>query len=134
MKLDLSKDFDINKARTRLESLISKGSKIELREVTKPRTRDQNAYFHVCMAILGDYAGYTIDEMKIIIKDQLEFMTYEKNGHRFYVSTADLDKELFTKLIDFTRSFGENHGCYIPTPDQYYHDKFYYDKELQHMY
>ena len=93
MKLNLSNSIDRNKAETYLKKLVEKGAKIELKEFKPKRSLSQNNYFHVCCAILSDFSGYTIDEMKIIIKDQLEFMNYTKNGHKFYRSTADRDWE-----------------------------------------
>lgn len=133
MKLDLTKSIDIGRAKTYLETLIKKGSKIELKQYRPKRTNRQNAYFHVCCGLLSDYSGYTIDEVKKIIKDQLEFMKYEKGGHIFYRSSSDLDTLEFTKLVDHTRSFGEDHGCYIPTPEQYYETPFDVEKLIDHV-
>ena len=124
MKLDLSNPFDKNKAITYLDKLIQRSARIELREFKAKRTIDQNSYFHVCCKLLGDYAGYTVDEMKIIIKDQLEWMSYMKNGHRFYRSSSDLDKGEFTNLIEFTRQFGQEHGCYLPTSEEFINHQF----------
>jgi len=133
MKLNLSNNIDRNKAETYLKKLIEKKAKIELKEFKPSRSNQANKYFHVCCAILSDYSGYTIDEIKIIIKDQLEFMTYTKNGHKFYRSSANLDTDEFTLLVDFTRSFGEDHGQYIPTPEEYYDNQFDIEKQFNHL-
>ena len=119
MKYDLSKEFERNKALTYMTSLIAKDAKIELKEFKPKRTLPQNSYFHACCKLLSEYSGYTIPETKIIIKDQLEFMHYQKGGHKFYRSSADLDKMEFIELIEFTRSFGDQHGVYIPTSEEY---------------
>lgn len=133
MKLNLSNSIDRNKAETYFKKLVDKGAKIELKEFNPKRSLSQNNYFHVCCAILSDFSGYTIDEMKIIIKDQLEFMNYTKNGHKFYRSSADLNTDEFTLLVDFTRSFGQNHGQYIPTPDEYYDNQFDVERQFNHL-
>ena len=57
-------------------------------------------------------------------------MTYEKNGHKFLRSTTDLDTKAFANLMDFTRSFGENHGCYIMTPEEYLEYQFQIEREF----
>ena len=133
MKYDLSKPFDINKAKSRFQKLVEKRAKIEIKEYKALRSLSQNSYWHLACGILGDYAGYTIDEMKIILKDQLDFMTYEKNGHKFYKSSAELDTAEFTKLVDFTRAFGDQHGCYIPTPDEMTTQRFEVEQSIQHL-
>ena len=131
MKLDLSREYDINRGKTYLAKLIKSGARIELKKYQERRTIQQNSYFHVACKILSDYSGYTVPEMKIIIKDQLEFMVYEKKGHRFYKSTSDLTKEEFSELIEFVRGFGETHGCYIPSPEEHITSQFEIERELQ---
>ena len=93
MKLNLSNKIELQKAENYFNKLKEKGARVELKEFRPSRSNQQNNYWHLCCAILSDYSGYTIDEMKIILKDQLEFMNYEKNGHKFYKSSADRDWE-----------------------------------------
>ncbi len=131
MKLDLSNEIDRKRAGSYLAKLIEKQARIEIKKFIPKRTIQQNKYFHMACSILSDYSGYTVDEMKIIIKDQLEFMTYTKHGHRFYISSADLDKIAFIALVDYVRDFGEQHGCYIPTPAEYLESQFEIERELK---
>jgi len=131
MKLDLSNDIDRKRAESYLAKLIEKQERIEIKKFVSKRTVQQNKYFHVACSILSDYSGYTVDEMKIIIKDQLEFMNYTKHEHKFYVSSADLDRIEFIALVDYTRNFGDQHGCYIPTPKEYLENQFIVEKELK---
>ncbi len=131
MKLDLSNQIDQKRAESYLAKLIEKQARIEIKKFYAKRTLSQNAYFHVACTILSDYSGYTVDEMKIIIKDQLEFMTYTKHGHKFYVSSADLDKIKFMALVDYTRDFGDQNGCYIMTPEDWLENQFIIEKELK---
>jgi hypothetical protein len=130
LKLDLSKSFDKKKAQTYLDKLIEKQSKIELKEYKEARSNRQNRYFHVICTILADDLGYTVDEMKIEIKRNLEWMMYIKNGKKFLKSSKELDTKEFTDLIDYTRSIGEENGCYLPTPDEYYGNTFEFEKLL----
>lgn len=130
MKYDLINDNEKTLARKYFDKLCESKSKIELKQFHGQRTLNQNAYFHVACTILSNYSGYTVAEMKIIIKDQLEFMSYEKGGHRFYLSSADLDEMDFIALVDYVRDFGDKHGCYIPTPEEYYESQFEIEKQL----
>ena len=130
MKFDLSNDMDYKRVVTYLKKLFERKDRIEIKKFQEKRTNLQNRYFHVACGILSDWSGYTIDEMKIIIKTNLTFMTYRKGGHTFFVSTADLDKEEFILLVDYTRGFAQDQGCYIPTPEEYQQAQFETEKEL----
>ena len=129
MKYNLINDNEKKLAQSYFDKLCESGSKIELKKFHGARTLSQNRYFHVCSTILSDYSGYTVPEMKIIIKDKIDFMSYVKGGHRFYVSSADLDKMQFIELVDYVRSFGESNGCYIPTPEEFIESQFEIEKQ-----
>ena len=131
MKFDLSDDMDYKKAVTYFSKMLRTGNKIEIKKFQDKRTNLQNRYFHVACTILSDYSGYTPEEMKIILKDRLEFMFYWKGKHKFYRSSADLNKLEFITLVDYTRGFGQDNGCYIPTPEEYYESQFATEKELK---
>ena len=104
MKLDLSKEYEQNKARHYIESWIDKGAKVEIKRIPEKRTLSQNAYFHVLVEILGNDLGYTKDEMKQVIKQENKSLfCYEKDEIIFYRGTRDLSKEEMTKLIDWMR-------------------------------
>lgn len=130
MKLDLSIPFDRNKAETYFKKLMEEKARVEIKKHVSKRTNLQNAYWHVACTILSNETGCTLPEIKKIIKDHLEFMVYTKGGHQFYRSSADLDKEEFINLINFTRDFGESHGYYIPTPEEYYESQFEIERQL----
>ena len=130
MKYDLINDSEKDQARKYFDKLCESEAKIEIRKFHGKRTLSQNSYFHVACTILSDYSGYTVPEMKIIIKDQLDFMSYDKGGHHFYVSSANLDKMQFIELVDFVRAFGESNDCYIPTPEEYLQSQFEIEKQL----
>lgn len=133
MKFDLSEDYDRYKAKEYFDKLMKDGEKIDITKKQVKRTLNQNSYFHACCGLLAQYSGYTIEEIKKIIKDQLEFMKYTKNNHEFYRSSADLNKEEFSDLIEFTISFGAEHGCNIPSSEDYLKYSFEIDKDLQNV-
>lgn len=133
MKLDLSNDFDRTRAISYLDKLIEKGAKIDLVEFKPKRTKLQNRYLHACLGLMSVETGYTIQEIKDLLKQQLSFMVYVKNGHKFYRSTASLNTQEMTDFIDFLRAFSlENLGLYIPTSEEYYINEFEILKEVQH--
>jgi len=133
MKLNLSDTVEQTKAREYFQKLIAEGAQIELKKFKPSRSNQQNRYFHLCCTLLSDYSGYTTDEVKMIIKNQLEFMSYLKGKHKFYKSSAELNTEEFTLLIDFTREFAHQHGVNIPTPEEYFNNQFEIDKIFDHI-
>ena len=130
MKLDLSKQIDLNKAKTRFEQLAEKGSKIELKEIRPTRSLPQNAYLHVCLSLYGIHFGYTLNEAKTDLKRNYG-LVYEKEGKKYLRSTANLDSKDLTEFIEYIRDVAGQNGCYIPTSEEYLQNKFSIDKEIE---
>jgi hypothetical protein len=135
MKLNLSKSYDRGRATTYLEKLIKKGAKIELKEFRAKRSLDQNAYLHVCFAMIADETGYTIEEAKVLFKRAFgSFMVYEKDNNKFLRSTADMDKHEMTIFIDWLRQTAMDQlGLYILTPREYYENQFEIEQQIQYV-
>jgi hypothetical protein len=131
MKYDLEKDIEVKRLKRRLEFLLEKGSKVELKEIRKVRTLSQNAYLHVVITLYGIEYGYTIEEAKTLLKRTCEFMTYEKNGNRFLKSTRGMDTKEMTEFIEWIRNFASKQGCYIPSSQEYLENKFLIDQEIE---
>ena len=103
----------------------------DIRKPKSKRSSQQNRYLHgVVLKILAEYCGYTIDEMKIIIKEkyELEFFTrfHNINGHGYneHIGTSDLSTIECANLckqiqIDFADM------VYIPDPDSVDFDAIY---------
>lgn len=140
MKFDLSKDIDRKKATTRLDALIKKGAKAEIKEHRGVRSVNQNSYLHVCIGMVALETGYTIEEAKTELKREFSktergrFSLYEKNGKKFLMSTALYDSKQMTNFIEFIRDLAsEQLGCYIPTSEEYLTLQFEIDKELEKL-
>ena len=75
----------------------------------KPRSDPENRYFHgVILPILAEYTGYTIDEMKGVVKFKFNIK-----------STADLTTVEFEKFCSDIRAWASRDlGCYIPEPNE----------------
>lgn len=130
MKLDLSKQIDLNKAMTRFEALAEKGSKIELKEIRPTRSLPQNAYLHVCLSLYGIHFGYTLNEAKTDLKRNYG-LVYEKGGKKYLRSTANLDSKELTEFIEYIRDVAGQNGCYIPDAEYYLQHKFAFDREIE---
>lgn len=130
MKLDLSKQIDLNKAKTRFEQLVEKGAKIELKEIRPTRSLPQNSYLHVCLSLYGIHFGYTLNEAKTDLKRNYG-LVYEKGGKKYLRSTANLDSKELTQFIEYIRDVAGQNGCYIPTSEEYLQNKFAIDREIE---
>jgi len=130
VKLDLSKQIDLNKAKTRFEQLVEKGSKIELKEIRPTRSLPQNSYLHVCLSLYGIHFGYTLNESKTDLKRNYG-LVYEKGGKKYLRSTANLDSKELTQFIEYIRDVAGQNGCYIPTSEEYLQNKFAIDREIE---
>jgi len=136
MLLDLSREFDIKRAKDYFDKLITDQSKIEIKKVRKTRSLDQNRYFHLCVKFFCAETGYTIKEAKTLLAREFgSFMIYETNGNKFIRSTSDLNTQEMTQYIDWIRNVAcyENLGVYVMTPDEYITHQFDIDKEFQHV-
>jgi hypothetical protein len=130
MKFDLAIEFDVNKATAYFNKLVKDKAKIDLIRFMEKRTIQQNKYLHVCLTIFGNEFGYTLAESKTLLKRQAGLF-YIKNNDKFLKSTADLDTQELTQFIDFIRTTAEEHGCYIPTAEEYKNNSFTIDKDIE---
>lgn len=130
MRLDLSKEYDINKAKTYFKALLNNSKKIELKEVKNKRSVTQNAYLHVCISLFAIEFGYTLEESKTLLKRSCGFMNYTKNNFIFLKRTRDLKTDELTKFIEYIRNYAVSLGCYIPTSEEYKENSFNIDKEI----
>ena len=130
MKLDLSKQSELNKAMDRFSNLAEKGAKIELKEIRPTRSLPQNAYLHVCLSLYGIHFGYTLNEAKTDLKRNYG-LVYEKNGKKYLKSTSTMDSKELTEFIEYIRDVAGANGCYIPTSEEYLLNRFAIDREIE---
>ena len=97
----MSNELDVYKAEKRFQTLKAKGAVIDLTEKTF-KSRNQNSYFHLALQFFGSEIGYSLDEAKQICKNYpcKEIYWKTKNGLKICRSTADLQKEEMTIVID----------------------------------
>ena len=119
MILDASKEFDIERAKTRLEKLIENKSKFELTEKKPVRSVSQNAYLHLIIGWFAIEYGETIDYVKRMIFKKLFIFEREntKTGEKRkeLKSSAILDSREMTNAIDRFRDYSSKEfGVYLP--------------------
>lgn len=131
MKFDTSDTYQKQKAKDYFYKLISNQNKIEVKKLQNKRTIRQNAYLHVCITLFAIEFGYTIEESKTLLKRDCNFMTYQKNNFKFLKRTRDMQTDELTKFIEWLRTYSSQKGCYIPTADEYIHNKIYIDNQIE---
>jgi hypothetical protein len=124
MILDATKQFDIERARTRLEKLIENKSKFELTEKKPVRSVSQNAYLHLIIGWFAIEYGETIDYVKRMIFKKLvnpKIFIFErentktKEKRKELRSSANLDSAEMTTAIDRFRDYSSKEfGVYLP--------------------
>jgi hypothetical protein len=124
MILDAKKEFDIERARTRLEKLIENKSKFELTEKKPVRSVSQNAYLHLIIGWFAIEYGETIDYVKRMIFKKLvnpKIFIFErentktKEKRKELRSSSDLDSAEMTTAIDRFRDYSSKEfGVYLP--------------------
>ena len=130
MKFDLSQGEDCVRAEDYFNKLLGQNARIEIKKHSGVKSARQNRYLYACFKVLSDYSGYTVEEIKQILKTTSSVMVIEKGGHRFLRSISELDSKEMTTFIDEVRSFGLDHDCYIFSPDEFYQNQFNIEKQL----
>lgn len=130
MKFNLEKTDDRIKAGNYFNKLLESESKIEIKKHIGSKTNRQNRYLYACFKVLSDYSGYTVEEIKQIMKMNCDIMKVEKGSHVFLRSISELDSKEITVFIDSVRAFGYDNDCYIFTPEEFYNDQFNIEKNL----
>jgi len=120
MIYDLDNKLDRKRFKARCKYLLSKDKNVELKEKRYNRTIRQNKYFYLIVTWYGLEIGYTSAEMKQIIKTEIcaEVFSYRKNGNVFTKSSADLDTNEMTIVIDQVRNHAAQNGIHLPDPNE----------------
>ena len=84
------------------------------------RTSQQNKYLHAILGEIAEHTGYTINEMKQVLKHELGYYDIIHKVVLYY-STAEMTKEQLADFIDKIAIFAsENLGMVIQTPEEYF--------------
>jgi hypothetical protein len=86
------------------------------------RSSSQNAYWHKLMDIIADYTGDDPENIKIRIKYSVLPLREVRVGDKIHmhpISSAELSKEDFSRLIEATLQMGMMLGLHMPSADHY---------------
>ncbi len=81
----------------------SKPWEASVRPYRKGRSIQANNLFHAWMAILGDHTGYSLEDMKVLMKEQFltpRMVSFRGMNRLLYPSTAELKSAEFTAFMD----------------------------------
>lgn len=128
MIYDASNEVDIERARVKLQFLISKNKKFELKEIFKQRTPKQNRYLHLILSKFALEYGERLEYVKLYFFKEMINPDIFKFDHinrvtgevrKAYYSTSDpvITIKLMTLAIDRFRDFSSKEaGIYLPEP------------------
>lgn len=132
MKYDLNKPLDTQKFKTWVQEMLEKKKRINVSQVREKRSIRHNAYLHVCITIYAIEQGYTVKEMKEVLKEDFG-VTYQNNSRTFLKSTSDYDSKELSEFIERIRNNASQNGVYIPTSAEYLANQFDIDKHIEHF-
>jgi hypothetical protein len=89
------------------------------------KSSNQNRYLHKILTLLAEYLGYSLIEMKILVKKEVGLYDYvinKKTGEQVkeLKSVANMTKEEVGKMIDYILQIGAEAGLQILTPEEFF--------------
>ncbi|MGH1436587.1 MAG: hypothetical protein ACRBG0_19245 [Lewinella sp.] len=128
MKYNPTRPDDRRKSVVYFSRLNAGDKPFEMRLIDPKRSSQQNRYFHLLLGVLSKETGYTLSEIKTIVKRTVcnEMFIYRKPSldkegveNLFLKSSADLDSKQMTEVVDTLRHWSsETLGIYLPLPDE----------------
>jgi len=100
MRYNLATEVGISQCRERLNWLKEKGKKVDLKEVRKNRSNDQNAYLHLLFSIMADEVGDTLESVKLDVKIELGYYTTSARGNKIPAHTSKMNTKQFSEFVD----------------------------------
>lgn len=119
MTYDLSKKLDREQFKEKSNYLFMKGFEVELKQVRKKRSLNQNNYLHVVITLFSIEYGEDIETMKQILKYWYGLFEKKKDAI-IYGKTSKMDSKELTTFIEWIRNkSSKDMGYYIPTSEEY---------------
>lgn len=115
MKYTTANKTEAQAAQEYLKRLVADKRTVEIKRVSQRRTLPQNNYLHLLLGAFGAHFGYTLAEAKMYYKQlNQDIYRYEKKGHEFFKSSADLTSEEMKRSIDKLRQYSADAGFDLP--------------------
>lgn len=93
--------------------------------VLNKRSTNQNAYLHYCFGKIAEVTGYTLDEVKCLLKIEFGHFTEsanKKTGETFivYSETSKMDSKTFSDFTENVLLFANSKlNLNLLTPEEY---------------
>lgn len=119
----LSNPQEATKATEYLKQAIRNGWLVEIKRKLPQRSLNQNSFYWLLVSYFGLQIGYTPDEAHTYVKRHMsDVFLYEKQNKsgetlKFLRSSADLDKEEMTTVIDRLYRLATDMGVTLPLVD-----------------
>lgn len=89
------------------------------------RGTQMNKYLHVCLGILGKELGYTMDEIKTVMKYHFGYyheLASEKTGETIivYDETSKMNSKQCSEFIEQIIRFAAEQGINIESPEEHF--------------
>jgi len=120
MKYNTAIEAEATAANEYFDKLVDAGKVVEVKEIRKSRSLNQNNYLHLLLGAFGLNFGYSIEESKQIFKrlSQDTFYYYKKDSKGkkvwFIRSTADLNTKQMSDAIDKFMKYSAENGYALP--------------------
>jgi hypothetical protein len=89
----------------------------------KGKTPPQRRYWHMCLAIVAEAYGDTMERLKHMIKVNVlgydEWVDKKGNHHKRVLSSEELDTVEYSKLIEYTAIVADHVQVQLPDPKFY---------------
>lgn len=122
-------DDDISSARVRLELLIEKKVRFELKEIREKRTSSQNSLYWLWLNCLSSETGNDKVDLhdefrrRFLGVDLVTVLCVERERLR---STKELDSKQMKYYLDRIQEFSASElGIILPDPESQYYEQFY---------
>lgn len=120
MKYNLDKPAELDAAAEHLAKLAGFHAEIEIKRIYPQRSLSQNNYLHLILTAFGMHFGYDLEEAKWMYKYvNRTIYRYERAGHTFWRSSADLDKDEMMHSITKFKEASTKQGCDLPEAEQH---------------
>lgn len=87
--------------------------------ITESKTSQQNKYLHAVIGELAEEYGYSLNEMKHLLKWKLGYCDYIEDV-AIYPSIADMSKEEVNEFLEKIIHWAASEGIVIQSPEEYF--------------
>lgn len=101
---------------------LSKPKIVMIGDYAKDKTAEQRSWFHALCKILGDETGYTLDEVKELVKKDILSTKIVKIGgisKEVTKSSEKAKRDEYSELIDGIYRIGAEAGVVLPNPRRF---------------